>query len=81
MRKTDEVEMFRKVREEFPGSFTDRGQPGRDRLANICEELGMNQNRFWYIVEKWSRKGLWDYGVSLPCGWFTDTCPKADAAQ
>lgn len=28
-------------------------------------------NRVLYILEKWSGKGWWEYGVSLRCGWMT----------
>lgn len=28
--------------------------------------------RAWYILEKWDRRGLYDYGVTLRVGWLTD---------
>lgn len=31
-----------------------------------------DSKRFMYILEKWSRKGFWDYGVSLRGGWFIE---------
>lgn len=27
--------------------------------------------RAWYLLEKWTNKGLYDYGVSLDLGWIT----------
>ena len=33
--------------------------------------------RFMYILEKWDKKGFWEYGVSLRGGWFiTDKIPS-----
>ena len=33
----------------------------------------MHHKRAWYILDKWSGKGWYDYGVSLDMGWLTDT--------
>lgn len=30
----------------------------------------------WRTLEKWARKGLYDYGVSLDLGWLTDVDPE-----
>lgn len=30
-----------------------------------------DDKQFMYYLEKWTRKGWWDYGVSLRSGWFT----------
>lgn len=32
----------------------------------------MNYKRAWYLLEKWSNKGWYDYGVTLDLGWVTD---------
>lgn len=34
--------------------------------------FSVNYKRAWYLLEKWSNKGLYDYGVSLDLGWITD---------
>lgn len=31
-----------------------------------------NSKRFMYILDKWDKKGFWDYGVSLRGGWFIE---------
>lgn len=31
--------------------------------------MGMNHKRLWYLCEKWSRQGKYDYGVSCDLGW------------
>jgi hypothetical protein len=28
--------------------------------------------RAWYLLEKWSDRGLYDYGVTSDLGWLTD---------
>lgn len=30
--------------------------------------LGMNHKRVWYLCEKWARRGIYDYGVSVDLG-------------
>jgi len=34
-------------------------------------ELGLHWKRTAYLCEKWTRKGWWEYGVSVDLGWFT----------
>jgi hypothetical protein len=31
----------------------------------------MHHKRAWRILEKWSRRGWYEYGVSLDLGWLT----------
>lgn len=31
----------------------------------------MNHKRAWYLLDKWSNKGWYDYGVTLDLGWLT----------
>lgn len=31
-----------------------------------------DSKRFLYILEKWSKKDFWNYGVSLRGGWFIE---------
>lgn len=32
----------------------------------------INENRKWYILEKWSSKGWIDYGTSIGSAWLTE---------
>ena len=32
----------------------------------------MHYKRAWYLLDKWSSKGWYDYGVTLDLGWLTD---------
>lgn len=31
----------------------------------------IHHKRAWYLLEKWSNKGLYDYGVTIDLGWLT----------
>lgn len=42
-----------------------------DRPRDIIPRLGINHKRAWYLLEKWSRKGWYESGVSLDLGWLT----------
>lgn len=40
-------------------------------LIFILEQCGViNHKRAWYLLEKWSELGFYDYGVTLDLGWF-----------
>lgn len=32
----------------------------------------MHYKRAWYLLDKWSSKGWYDWGVTLDLGWLTD---------
>lgn len=32
----------------------------------------MHQKRLYAVLDKWDRKGLWEYGVSARAGWVID---------
>lgn len=40
-------------------------------LIRIIDEW-MPHKRAWYYLDKWSRLGFYDYGVSLGTGWIVD---------
>mgnify|MGYP001572500367 CR=1 FL=1 len=43
-----------------------------DLLADaLAEKMGMCSKRAHYLLDKWSDCNLWEYGVSLRAGWFT----------
>ena len=45
------------------------------RVANR-EILHMNHKRMWYILHKWTKKGWYDWGVSVELGWLEDEGKK-----
>lgn len=38
-------------------------------IINIVSEF-IPVKRCWYLLEKWTRLGFYDYGVTLDLGWF-----------
>lgn len=45
-----------------------------DLPRDIVNRAGfyMHHKRAWYLLEKWSNKGWYDYGTTLDLGWLTD---------
>ena len=35
-------------------------------------ESNMNYKRAWYLLEKWTDKGLYTFGTTLDMGWLTE---------
>ena len=76
--KEDEKKFFKlcykMCRKECGLSFLvpERGLMPRD-IIRILEEYGqIHHKRAWYLLGKWSDKGLYTYGVTLDLGWFTN---------
>lgn len=36
------------------------------------EGFPLNHKRAWFLLEKWSNRGLYDYGTTLDLGWITE---------
>ena len=52
---------------------------GGNRLEQVTPRTLINEPEFtihhkraWYLLEKWSDRGLYDYGVTSDLGWLTD---------
>lgn len=45
---------------------------GRPYAREVAAELDIPAKRAAYILSKWADRGLWDYGVHVLAGWFTD---------
>lgn len=69
--KPDEILLFRRMRLE-------RGHPMGRRLFvdEVGAELGIHAKRVEYLLDKWSERGWWDYGISARTGWFTRDAPE-----
>lgn len=39
---------------------------------DVINEYPINHKRAWYLLEKWSRQGKYEYGVSLDTGWIVE---------
>lgn len=57
-----------------------RGQLLEKIPRELINEPGfpMSYKRAWYLLEKWSGKGLYDYGVTVDLGWMTPAGMKVD---
>ncbi|MGG3454227.1 hypothetical protein [Paenibacillus rhizolycopersici] len=40
------------------------------------ESFDMHHKRAWYLLDKWSRKRWYEYGVTLDLGWLTNEGKK-----
>ncbi len=47
----------------------------------IGEEVGLSAKRVDYLLEKWTQRGWWEYGVSARTGWFTPQGIAVEAAK
>jgi len=41
-------------------------------VRQLVADIGMNEKRAAYILQKWSDKQWYDYGISVMAGWLTD---------
>jgi hypothetical protein len=41
-------------------------------VIKIISDATINDKRAYYILKKWTDKGLYEYGVSIAYGWLTD---------
>jgi hypothetical protein len=63
--KADELRLFGELRNRSAGG-------ARVYVRELVRELGMNENRAAAICEKWTGRGLYDYGVNVLAGWLTE---------
>jgi hypothetical protein len=43
---------------------------GPPRADEIAAGIGIHPKRCQYLLEKWTSRGWWNYGVSARTGWF-----------
>lgn len=71
--KADEIKFFRTCYKhcsrQLNGAFHNGKYHFRD-IINICCEF-INYKRCWYLLKKWERMGMYNYGTTLDLGWFT----------
>lgn len=46
-------------------------RPAGADVRDVIRMQHMHYKRCWYLLEKWARKGWYDYGVTLDLGWLT----------
>jgi hypothetical protein len=81
MRKPDELALYDALRARShvvgDGPFAVRSPGSIYALQEEAARLGIPEKRAFALVEKWSARGWWEYGVSLRGGWFTPEAPEA----
>jgi len=73
--KADEIKLMAALR-AYKSKFKYGGAPFADV---VCAEQGIPFQRGMAILEKWTAKGWWIYGVSLRAGWLSDSAPQEGA--
>lgn len=76
MRKPDEVALYNALR-LLTGGEAHYGIARSGRFADeVARDLGIPEKRATFLLDKWSDRGWWDYGVSARTGWFTPEAPQ-----
>lgn len=70
--RDDEKEFFLRCVNEIRNHGIDEKREKKPR--DIINESGfpIHHKRAWYLLEKWTGKGWYDYGVCLDLGWITE---------
>ena len=69
MVKGDEKQLYAELRKRFlSGPFSG--------MESLFRELDIPWNRGHFILEKWDSKGYIGSGVSVRCGWFSESSPE-----
>jgi hypothetical protein len=82
-KRPDEIAYFaalRKAAAEFvhADGRTGSGYWGGSSVAfRLAADLGIHENRAFYLLNKWSGKGWIDWGTWVWGGWFTSEAPEA----
>lgn len=68
--KDDERRFFLAVANETRSASTPFAGDGV-YVRDIIGRIGINHKRCWYLLDKWSKKGLYEWGVTIDLGWLT----------
>lgn len=75
-RRPDEIAFYAALRARAAANDGGRYWGGRSAAIEALSQLGMNENRAFYLLQKWTGKGWIDYGMWAWGGWFTDEAPE-----
>lgn len=76
MRKPDEIAFYAELRVVHQGAYKN-GQCWVPFADAIGEQLGMHEKRVYSLLNKWTDRDWWEFGVSMRSGWFTESAPEA----
>ena len=74
MRKPDEIQFYVALLALHGGPYKSqqRGLPFADKVG---ADLGMHEKRVYGLLNKWTDRGWWEFGVTMRSGWFTPEAP------
>ena len=67
--KQDEIDFLIQVFQRCRRDSPDRTTP---RKIIESDAFTMPHKRAWYLLDKWSDRNLYDYGVTIDLGWLTE---------
>lgn len=67
--KPDEIQLLIALLEHQGGAYNPNQATARDLINNA--PFPIHYKRCWYLLGKWTKKGWYDYGVTLDLGWLT----------
>ena len=68
MKRRDEALLMACLRRHRPTP----SYPIRISALDVGRLAGIHPKRVHYLLVKWTRQGIWDYGVAPESGWFVD---------
>lgn len=72
MIKDDERYFLQRMQAETGGAYGQK-RPRKTARDIINEpDFPIPYKRAWYLLEKWSNQGVYDYGVTVDLGWITE---------
>lgn len=75
MRKPDEIQFYAALRTLHKGPYKSQ-QTGIPFADKVAEDLGIPEKRAYSLLNKWTDRDWWEYGVSMRSGWFTEDAPE-----
>lgn len=70
--KADALILFREIAKAYRPMWEEpRRVFDHESPRSIIERIGMNPKRAMRLLDKWSDRGWYDFGVSLDLGWMT----------
>lgn len=74
----DEIELYARLWRSATvnGAFMLR-QPGLTVVRQTARDLGIPEKRLYYLLDKWTGNGWWEWGVNQAGGWFETGAPES----
>ena len=76
-KRPDEVELYSALRLAARQPDGNGSQPGMRKTLQLASEMGMPERRLYYLLDKWSGNGWWDWGMNQAGGWFEPEAPES----